>query len=323
MTDVNRIPGIIDRFRGKRVIVLGDVMLDAFTWGEVSRISPEAPVPVVRVVRETYRPGGSANVSANIRSLGGTPLTIAVIGSDATGERLRALFGTEGLEATLLVADARVTTLKTRIIANNQQVVRTDREDLTPLSGEVNRKLAGHFLTALAEADAIVVSDYDKGVVNGEILALVLPAAKSAGVPVFLDPKVSNRDYYKPITIVTPNAREAELISGVPIHDERSLESAGRALLARFECRWVLITRGKEGMSLFSDSAVHHMPAQAREVFDVSGAGDTVVATLALAHAAGADLPDAARMANFAAGIVVGKMGTAVVTAAELGELRV
>ena len=311
----------IQAFRGKCVIVLGDVMLDAFTWGQVTRISPEAPVPVVEVLGETYRPGGSANVSTNIRALGGRPLTVAVVGKDAPGRCLVSLFESEDLDAGLLVEDDRATTVKTRIIAHNQQVVRTDREDRAPLSGLVKQALVDRFLGALPQADAVVVSDYDKGVVGQEVLRQVLPAAERARIPVFLDPKVPHADYYRPVTVITPNIREAELLTGRPIRDTAGVEEAGRALLDRFGCPWVLITRGKEGMSLFRTGAVHHFPAVAREVFDVSGAGDTVVATLALARAGGADVPEAARLANHAAGIVVGKIGTAVVTRDELRDL--
>jgi D-beta-D-heptose 7-phosphate kinase/D-beta-D-heptose 1-phosphate adenosyltransferase len=318
----DRLSRIVDAFRDKRIIVLGDIMLDAFTWGRVSRISPEAPVPIVEVTRETHRPGGSANVTANIRALGGIPLTIAVLGRDASGERLRSLFEEEALESRFLVEADRSTTLKTRIIAHSQQVVRADREDRSPLDEAVNRALRDRFMEALPGSDAIVISDYDKGVVTPQVLAAVLPAAESAGIPVFLDPKVPHADYYRPVTVITPNHREAEAIAGFPLNDQESLERAGRALLDRFGCPWVLITRGSEGMSLFSPGEAHHMPAEAREVFDVSGAGDTVIATLALARAAGADFPDAARLANHAAGIVVGKIGTAVVGHDELRNIQ-
>lgn len=312
---------LIEAFQGRRVIVLGDVMLDEFTWGQVSRISPEAPVPVVEVLGDTYRPGGSANVSANIRSLGGQPMTVAVIGRDNPGRRLLSLFENEGLDASLLVQDDRRTTQKTRIIAHNQQVVRADREDRTPLSATTRQALISAFMVALGKAQAVVVSDYDKGVVSRNLLEAVLPAAREAGVPTFLDPKVHHAEYYKPCTVITPNTPEAELLAGCAIRDRKSLEEAGQLLLSRFDCEWVLVTRGKDGMSLFSNSEIHHMSAAAREVFDVSGAGDTVIATLALAHAGGATLLEAARLANHAAGIVVGKIGTAVVTRAELKEL--
>jgi rfaE bifunctional protein kinase chain/domain len=318
MSRTSQLSSLMDALSGKRILVLGDAMLDEFTWGDVSRISPEAPVPVVRVLRETFRPGGSANVSANVRSLGGRPVTVAVIGQDEAGRRLKSLFAEEGMESTGLVTDDRITTLKTRIIANHQQVVRADREDLTPLSESVRQKLVDRFLEALETADAVIVSDYAKGVVNAQVLEAVLPRADRAGIPVFLDPKVSHADDYRAVTVVTPNVREAELLSGIAIRDTESLEAAGRALFGRFRCRWALITRGREGMSLFSPESVEHLEAEAREIFDVSGAGDTVVATLALANAAGADLPLAARLANHAAGIVVGKIGTAVVSREEL-----
>lgn len=321
MKNRRQLDALMEAFSGKRILVLGDVMLDAFTWGEVSRISPEAPVPVVRVLRETFRPGGSANVTANIKALGGYPLTVALVGRDAWGERLRSLFAEEGLESTWLVEDDRTTTLKNRIIANNQQVVRTDSEDTAPPSAQVNRELVDRFLAVLGTADAVVVSDYEKGVVNADVLGRVLPEAERAEIPVFLDPKVSHADAYRSVTVMTPNTREAELLSGVSIRNRDSLETAGRMLRERFLCQWALITRGKEGMSLFSADSVEHMPAEAREVFDVSGAGDTVVATLALAYAAGAGLPEAARLANHAAGIVVGKIGTAVVTRTELADV--
>jgi D-glycero-beta-D-manno-heptose-7-phosphate kinase len=321
MKNRRHLDALMDAFSGKRVLVLGDVMLDAFTWGEVSRISPEAPVPVVRVLGETFRPGGSANVTANIKALGGDPLTVALVGRDAWGERLRSLFAEEGLESTWLVDDDRKTTLKNRIIANNQQVVRADSEDTAALSAEINNQIVERFLEVLQKADAVVVSDYEKGVVNPHVLGRVLPEAARAGIPVFVDPKVSHADAYRSVTVMTPNTREAEMLSGVPIRDRESLEVAGRMLRERFLCQWALITRGREGMSLFSSDGAEHMPAEAREVFDVSGAGDTVVATLALAYAAGAELPEAARLANHAAGIVVGKIGTAVVTRTELAHV--
>ena len=198
---------LIDAFHGKSVIVLGDIMLDEFTWGEVSRISPEAPVPVVEVLGDTYRPGGSANVSANIRALGGRALTVAVIGRDSPGRRLLSLFETEGLEADLLVHDNRPTTQKTRIIAHNQQVVRADREDRTPLSSTVRQALIDAFLKALPEAGAVIVSDYDKGAINKEVLEAALPAAREAGTPVFLDPKVHHAEYYRPTSVITPNTQ--------------------------------------------------------------------------------------------------------------------
>jgi D-beta-D-heptose 7-phosphate kinase/D-beta-D-heptose 1-phosphate adenosyltransferase len=314
----SRVQQIISAFPGKAILILGDVMLDEFIWGKVARISPEAPVPVVEVINETYRLGGSANVAANIRSLDGTALPIGVVGQDAAADRVHNLFRESGVGTEGVVQADRPTTLKSRIIAHSQQVVRTDRESRKPLSSEMNHELAKRFAQCLPRAAAVIVSDYDKGVVNRELLATVLPEARSANVPVYLDPKVHHADYYKPITLITPNHREAELLTGTVVDSEAALEDAGRKLLERFQCEYALITRGEEGMSLFSRSGSHHLPTFAREVFDVTGAGDTVIATLALARAAGATMEEAALLANHAAGIVVAKVGTATLTRAEL-----
>jgi D-glycero-beta-D-manno-heptose-7-phosphate kinase len=317
----NRVDQILNAFSGKPILILGDVMLDEFIWGKVARISPEAPVPVVEVVEETYRLGGSANVAANIGGLGGTPIPVGLIGRDEASQRIEQLLGESGIETRGLLRADRPTTLKTRIIAHNQQVVRADRESKEPLSQEMNRNLAALFLRYLPRAAAVIVSDYDKGVVNRELLLALLPKARSAGVPVFLDPKVHHADYYRQVTLITPNQREAELLTGMIINSDATLEEAGHKLLDRFECEYALITRGEEGMSLFSAArraGSHHQPTFAREVFDVTGAGDTVIATIALAQAAGATMEESAILANHAAGIVVGKVGTATVSQSEL-----
>ena len=316
--DRRRIEQLLNRFAANTIVIVGDVMLDEFIWGRVHRISPEAPVPVVEVLDETYHMGGSANVAANIRGLEGTPIPIGVLGRDSAADRVLDLLRQSGIEVSGLVRDDRPTTLKTRIIAQNQQVVRTDRESRKALSPQINADLASAFLRHLPQAKAVIVSDYDKGVVNRELLSAILPNARSAGVPVFLDPKVPHADYYRPITLITPNQREAELLTGTAIEDERGLEDAGRKLLEKFECEYALITRGEEGMSLFSGSGSRHLPTFAREVFDVTGAGDTVIATLALAWAGGGTMEESAILANHAAGIVVGKVGIATVSQSEL-----
>jgi rfaE bifunctional protein kinase chain/domain len=318
---IERLTELVDGFQGKRVAVLGDLMLDEFTWGRVRRISPEAPVPVVEVENTTYQPGGSANVAASIKSLGGEPLTIGVIGRDDAGTRLRALLDELAIDSALLVEDDRHTTLKTRIIAHGQQVVRTDREDASAPSSTVVDALSRHVDGALSGVSALIVSDYDKGVVSRDLLDKVLPSAERAGVSVFLDPKAHHADYYRGVTLMTPNQHEAELLSGMAIRDSSGMAKAGRNLLDRFGCPWVLITRGEEGMSLFEADGIHEIPASAREVFDVTGAGDTVIATMAIAHSAGATMEEAAWLANYAAGVVVGKVGTAALTTAELAEV--
>ena len=314
----SRVEQILNEFSGKTILIVGDVMLDEFIWGKVGRISPEAPVPIVEVINETYRLGGAANVAANIRELGGKPVPIGVVGKDETGNRLLDLLKELGIESFAVARDDRPTTLKTRIIAHNQQIVRADWESRQPLSPQLNLALSTAFLRYLPQAGAVVVSDYDKGVVNRELLSTILPKAKAAGVPVFLDPKVHHADYYRPITMITPNQREAELLTGMAIPDQGALEDAGQKLLEKFECEYALITCGEEGMALFDHSVSHHLPTFAREVFDVTGAGDTVIATLALAHAAGAAMEESATLANHAAGIAVGKIGTATVTREEL-----
>jgi len=313
-----RVEQILNRFQGKNILIIGDVMLDEFIWGRVRRISPEAPVPVVEVTEETYRLGGSGNVAANIRALDGTPIPIGVIGQDLAGDRILDLMQRSGIEISGLLRNLRPTTVKTRIIAHNQQVVRTDRESKQAVSSILTTELVASFLRHLPAAAAVIVSDYDKGVVNRSVLDSILPQARSAAVPVFVDPKIDHADEYRPITMITPNQREAELLTRTSISDKPSLEAAGRKLLEQFGCEYALITRGEDGMSLFNATDSHHLPTFAREVFDVTGAGDTVIATLALAHAAGASMPECATLANHAAGIVVGKVGTATISRFEL-----
>jgi D-beta-D-heptose 7-phosphate kinase/D-beta-D-heptose 1-phosphate adenosyltransferase len=313
-----RVEDILNHFPGKTILMVGDMMLDEFIWGKVRRISPEAPVPVVEVIDETYRLGGAGNVAANIQSLDGVAIPIGVVGRDAASDRIGELLQKAGVETYGLVRADRPTTVKTRIVAHSQQVVRTDRESKKPLSQELNDDLAALFTQFLPKAAAVIVSDYDKGVVNRELMTDILPRARQREIPVFLDPKVHHADYYRPITLITPNHREAELLSGLAIDNEQTLEQAGRKLLEKFDCEYVLITRGEEGMSLFNETGSHHLPTFAREVFDVTGAGDTVIAALALARAGGATMEESAVLANHAAGIVVGKVGTATVSRSEL-----
>jgi|ERR1041385_2465644 D-beta-D-heptose 7-phosphate kinase/D-beta-D-heptose 1-phosphate adenosyltransferase len=319
-----RIEQILDHFTGRNILILGDLMLDEFIWGKVRRISPEAPVPVVDVIEETYRLGGSGNVAANVRALDGNPISVGVVGRDSAGDRVLNLMEKLGMDAAGVVRNDRATTLKTRIIAHQQQVVRADREAKQPIGRDVVAELAAVFMKQLPNSSAVIVSDYDKGVVNRDLLTEILPQARSRNVPVFLDPKVHHADYYRPITMITPNQNEAESLTGLSISDQFSLEQAGRKLVEKFGCEYALITRGEDGMSLFNsyhgakEPSSQHLPTFAREVFDVTGAGDTVIATLALAHAAGAAMDECATLANHAAGIVVGKVGTATVTRLEL-----
>ena len=319
-----RARSIADSFAGKRIVVLGDVMLDEFIWGRVRRISPEAPVPVVEVDRQTLALGGAGNVVSSLVALGAAATPIGVLGDDVDADRLRGAFGVFGVTAIRLVVDAaRPTTVKTRIIAHNQQVVRADRESRAPIAAAIEDRVAEGFRAEIEGADAVVVSDYGKGLLTPGLLAQALTAARERGLIVCLDPKMRNFVHYQPVTVITPNNQEAADASGIPIEDEHSLTEAGRKLLGSIDTRAVLITCGEEGMTLFTgggpDGAeVTHIPTVAREVYDVTGAGDTVIATLALALASGASLEEAAVLANHGAGVVVGKVGTASVTRDEL-----
>ncbi len=311
---------IAERFEGKRIVVLGDLMLDEFIWGRVRRISPEAPVPVVEVERETLALGGAGNVVSNLVALRAAPIPLGIVGADANADRLRSAFDALGVKSEgLLVDEARPTTLKTRIIAHNQQVVRADRESRRAISREVEDRVIERFRSEIESADAVVVSDYNKGLLTATLLARALEIGRERGRIVCLDPKMRSFDHYQPVTVITPNNQEAAEASGVMIEDEASLIEAGQRLLGSLDCRAVLITRGEEGMTLFTHGEdVTHIPTVAREVYDVTGAGDTVIATLALALSSDASLAEAAMLANHAAGVVVGKLGTATVTGEEL-----
>jgi D-beta-D-heptose 7-phosphate kinase/D-beta-D-heptose 1-phosphate adenosyltransferase len=314
----DRVKTLLSGFTGKRILVLGDVMLDEFIWGSVRRISPEAPVPVVEVSGESYVLGGAGNVAANIRALGGIPILAGIVGKDPAADRVRQLMSELGMEGSALLTDDRPTTVKRRVIAHNQQIVRTDRESREPLTHDRNLAVGAAFSKWLATVNGVIVSDYDKGVANRELLALVLPEARKAGVPVYLDPKVQHAEFYRPITLIKPNQHEAELLAGLTIGNEDQLQKAGQRLLEKFDCPYALISRGEAGMSLFDHRRTHHFPTVARDIFDVTGAGDTVIATLAVARAAGAEMEEAVILANHAAGIVVGKVGTATVSQSEL-----
>lgn len=311
---------IASRFREARVAVLGDLMLDRFIWGSVSRISPEAPVPIVLEERRSASLGGAGNVARNLVALGGQAALAAIVGKDGDADDLRSLCAeasvpTEGL----VTAPGRPTTVKTRIVAHHQHVVRLDREEDGEADAACLDALAGRAADLLEGAAALVVSDYDKGTLTPRVLSRVLPAAAARGIPVLVDPKVRHMAHYKPATVITPNAREAAAAAGLTVRSDDDLETAGRTLLAQLGCPWILITLGERGMLLLPASGeAIRVPARAREVFDVSGAGDTVVATLALSLAAGATMEEGVVLSNLAAGVVVGKLGTAALTAQEL-----
>lgn len=304
----------------RRVLVVGDVMLDEFLWGRVVRISPEAPVPVVEITSQTFHLGGAANVASNVRSLGGQAAVAGVVGRDPAGKQLRDALVRVGVEDALTLDDTgRPTTHKTRIIAHHQQVVRADREEAGEIGAALEDALGDALRRAARGAGAIILSDYQKGVVTRRLMKTVLDAARREGVPLLVDPKVRHFALYRGAAIVTPNQMEAEQATGVRLRDAGGLRDAGAKILKALRCRAVLITRGEHGMALFEqDKKPVEIPTAARQVFDVTGAGDTVIASLALALAAGATLPEAAMLANYAAGVVVGKIGTATVSPDEV-----
>ncbi|HLR04568.1 MAG TPA: D-glycero-beta-D-manno-heptose-7-phosphate kinase [Pyrinomonadaceae bacterium] len=317
----DRAEQITRQMRDCHIVVLGDVMLDEFLWGDVTRISPEAPVPVVDIKRESTHLGGAANVLANLLALGAQACVIGVIGDDFAGERIRSSVNDKSAMQTdgLLIADnQRPTTIKTRIIAQHQMVVRADREHRTPVDAQTESRIIAVVKTALASAQALVISDYDKGVVTPRILAEVLPAAYGR-MPVLIDPKMRNFDSYRPATLVTPNHHEALRLANLEEDSDADLQTAALMIRARLICDAVLITRGDRGMMLLEgERDPVRVETAAREVYDVTGAGDTVIATLAAALAAGASMTEAAVLANQAAGIVVGKLGTATASAEEV-----
>jgi D-beta-D-heptose 7-phosphate kinase/D-beta-D-heptose 1-phosphate adenosyltransferase len=306
--------------RGARILVLGDVMLDEFIWGKVVRISPEAPVPVVEVTDQSFHLGGAGNVAVNVHALGGTAVLAGVVGRDDAGERVRAALARLRVEPALVASDSgRPTTVKTRIIAHQQQVVRADREQADDIADALEDELIRHVARALPSCRALVLSDYQKGVVTPRVAKAVLPLARRRRIPVLVDPKVRHLALYRGAAVVTPNQAEAEQATGIRVRTTADLLAAGRRILAQVRCRAVLITRGEHGMSLFERHRPPvHIPTAAREVFDVTGAGDSVIATLALALCAGARLREEASLANYAAGVVVGKLGTAAATDEEI-----
>ena len=296
-------------------------MLDEFIWGDVTRISPEAPVPVVSIKRESTHLGGAANVLANIMAIGASGNVVGVVGRDAAAEKVRESLRKDGgvqTDAMLIADDKRPTTIKTRIIAHNQMVVRADREHRGPVNGNIESQVVEAVTRAIADAHALVISDYDKGVITPRILAEVLPGAYDK-MPVLIDPKMRNFASYRPATLLTPNHHEALRVTNLEEDSDDALSSAARSIRKRLGCDAVLITRGEHGMMLLEGE---HDPVfvktAAREVFDVTGAGDTVIATLAVALAGGASMTEAAVLANHAAGIVVGKLGTATASPEEI-----
>lgn len=312
----------IQRFPHASVLVIGDLILDHYIWGRVSRISPEAPVPIVHVDSESLKLGGAANVFNNILALGGKADLCGVIGSDETGRLLLKELGSKRSGRGGVVIDQeRPTTRKSRVIAHNQQIVRYDVEQKGELKKPLQQRILRYVESRLRELSCLVVSDYAKGVVTATLMSELTRLASLRRIPVVVDPKVEHFGYYKGATVITPNHLEATQAAGVHGDDDQAIDQAGAIIRQRLGCQSVLVTRGEKGMSLYeADGVSWHIPTQAQQVYDVTGAGDTVIGTLALALSTGATMKEAARLANQAAGIVVGMVGTATVSAPQLSE---
>ncbi|ULA65186.1 MAG: ADP-heptose synthase / D-glycero-beta-D-manno-heptose 7-phosphate kinase [Nitrospira sp.] len=312
----------LQRFPQASLLVIGDLILDHYVMGRVSRISPEAPVPVVHVESETLRLGGAANVFNNILALGGKADLCGVIGADESGRLLLKELGkSRSGRGGVIIDQDRPTTRKSRVIAHNQQIVRYDMEGRQELKGTLQKRLLRYVESRIRELSCLVVSDYAKGVVSAALMAELTRMAALRKIPIVVDPKVEHFGYYKGVTVITPNHLEATQAAGLHGDDDRTINQGGAVIRQRLGCQSVLITRGEKGMSLYEgEGAPWHLPTQARQVYDVTGAGDTVIGTLALALATGASMREAATLANHAAGIVVGMVGTATVSPKQLLE---
>jgi D-beta-D-heptose 7-phosphate kinase/D-beta-D-heptose 1-phosphate adenosyltransferase len=318
----NELIEILDRVHAVRVLVLGDVMLDRFVYGSVARVSPEAPIPVLEVTRSVDSAGGAANVARNVAAIGAGVTLVGVTGNDTWAADLREQIATlPAIDAQLIVDFQRPTTVKTRYVADGQQMLRADRELRSPLSADVERRILAQFEDSLRHADVVVLSDYAKGVLSEGVTRAAIQAARSANKPVIVDPKAKDFRKYTGATVLTPNLLELQAACGFECATDEAVERAARPFLDNDVCGTMVVTRGKDGMSVIGKGqAAVHLRTMARQVFDVSGAGDTAVAAMSLGIAAGAGIVAASALANLAAGIVVGKSGTAVVTVSELIE---
>ncbi len=322
IVSLRKLEDLFERLAGLPIAVVGDVMLDRYIWGDTERISPEAPVPVVYVQGESARLGGAANVAWNLKAVGAKPLLFGVIGNDMFAEQFLRLLREHGIAPDFLAIDPhRPTTTKTRIIARGQQMLRIDREDVADVGADTLDRLTEQILSALDDVAGVIISDYGKGVINEALLRRIVPEASRRKIFVAVDPKENHFPLYRGVSVITPNTREAGGAVGMKIKDEASLLEVGRRLKKLTGAKNVLITRGPEGMSLFySNGRVRHFPTMARQVYDVTGAGDTVVGVFTAVVAAGGTLSEAAIISSHAAGVVVGKVGTAVATPEEITE---
>ncbi|HDJ23066.1 MAG TPA: D-glycero-beta-D-manno-heptose-7-phosphate kinase [Candidatus Aminicenantes bacterium] len=309
-----RIEKITTKFAKRKILVLGDLMLDKYIWGKVSRISPEAPVPVVEVTRESLCLGGAGNVAHNLQALGAQPVLVSLIGQDREGDWiLNNVSDSRGI----IIDTQRATIVKTRIIAHHQQVVRVDFEQKKPITPEIEEKIA-QFLQK-ESFEGLIISDYNKGLLTPALLKKVLTICQDKNIPVFVDPKVDNFYLFSPVTVITPNHHECAQIVHHPCNQNDEIEAAGQKIMTKIQTKYLIIKRGEKGMTVFEQaSSPIHIPTRAREVYDVTGAGDTVIAVTALSLLSGASIQEATFLANLAAGVVVGKIGTAVASIQEI-----
>jgi len=298
-------------FDGKRIAVIGDMMLDGYFWGDVKRISPEAPVPVLEVEDEFFRFGGAANVALNILTLGGIPVPVGVIGNDSYGSIFSSLIKEKNIEdAGIIIDNERPTTTKTRVIANNQHVVRIDKESKAYINNKVEQKISSYLESVLDKLDGIILQDYNKGILTPSLISKIITLANKKNILITVDPKFDNFFEYKNVTVFKPNRKETETVLGIRIKSDKDISSAGRNLLQKLNSEYVLLTLGEAGIAVFEKGdKERRMPTKARRVADVSGAGDTVISTLTIGLAAGANIYEACFLANYAAGIVCGEVG--------------
>ncbi len=316
-----RLMSILENFKGKKIIVLGDIMLDKYIWGDVSRISPEAPVQVVKVLKETFAPGGAANVANNIAALGSEVFMVGIVGDENPAEKniLLGELNRRNINTNGIFTDAnRPTTLKVRVLGKSQQLLRIDYEKDSNFHASISESILKFMESRISDVDAVVVSDYAKGVVNPRFISKIIALANANKKIFVVDPKPKHRELYKNVTLITPNHNEAVMMAGLSAEDENDLQEVGNNLVKSLSSN-ILLTKGEKGMALFEKSGdITEIPTKAREVYDVVGAGDTVVAAAALALSAGATLKEAAVISNIAAGIKVGKVGTSTVSLDEI-----
>lgn len=318
--DSNKFIKAVGKFKNRKALVVGDLMLDEYITGGVERISPEAPVPVVHIKNIYNVLGGAGNVAHNISSLGGNVVICGVVGDDAYGKMITENFGRVNVDTSGVVIDESVPTIvKTRVIAHSQQMIRLDRESVKEISGSVERNVFGFLSKTMADVDVVVISDYGKGMITRKLIKKITATASAKKVPVMVDPKLEHFYDYRQVTLLTPNHHEAGQASGINIKNEEDLLKAGRKIMSKLKPQALLVTRGEKGATLFErGNKITHIPTVAKEVYDVTGAGDTMVSAMALAFASGLSMVDSVKLATFCAGIVVEKVGTATVTPEEL-----